>query len=339
MTDKIDIKKIKELQNYYFKFCEDNLLNDQAIHKGCKEAENEINDNYDDLFENTKRRNLISTPFERLVTFHIINFFFKKNINIKLVPSIISSDLIFELDDCFINIDCKTVNMITNPGDAKDISVSPNQMTVVCPPLYAKKFDDGRNFSGFHYEGRQKPIKNGKPNFTYMFKLVYADNYSEKDIYLNGSNAENKEEKSMISTINLSCISLNIENISFFKSRKFKNLLLSIACIPNDLTVNDEVRNNLLQGFKTYKYITSEINYSPKYKPLQNINTSWKKINLKEIAKGKRLKFWLDENLKHPKYKNEFAVWAKQEKKYCVIVGGDAARLNRDFVNFKKFLF
>ena len=339
MSGNLDIDKIIKLQNDYLKFCEDNLLNDQVIHAGCCEAEKEINDNYNDLYENTKRRNLISTPFERLVTFHIINFFFKQNIEIKLVPSIISSDLIFELDDCFINIDCKTVNMITNPGDAKDISVSPNQMTFTCPPLYKKKFDDGRNFSGFHYEGRQKPIKNEKPNFTYMFKLVYADNYSQKDIYLDGSNVETKAERQMVSSINLSCKSLNIENISIFKSRKFKNLSLAIACVPNDLTVGDEVRNNILQGFKTYKYITSEINYSSKYKPLQNIKSSWKKIKLKEIAKGKRLNFWLDESLKHPNYNNEFAVWGEQEKKYCIITGGSAARLNRDLVNFKKFLF
>ena len=339
MTNEIDIEKIKEIQNYYLKFCEDNLLNDTTIHFGCSKAENEINENYADLYENTKRRNLISTPFERLVTFHIISFFIKQNLNIKLVPSIISSDLIFELDDCYINIDCKTVNMITNPGDAKDISVSPNQMTFSCPPLYKKNFDDGRNFAGFHYEGNQKPIKNGKPNFTYMFKLVYADNYTDKDIYLDGSNAESKTEKSMVNSINKSCESLNIENISVFKSREFKNLSLSIACVPNDLTVNDQIKNNILQGFKTYKYITSEINYSSEYKPLENIKSHWKKISLKEISKGKKLVFWLDENLKHPNYDNESAVWAEQEKKYCVIIGGSAARLNRDLVNFKKFLF
>lgn len=339
MNDKIDINKIKKLQNTYLKFCENNLLNDKTIHAGCLDAEKEINDNYDDLYENTKRRNLISTPFERLVTFHVIKFFFQEKINIKLVPSIISSDLIFELDDCFINIDCKTVNMVTNPGDANDISVSPNQMTFSCPPLYKKHFQDGRNFSGFHYEGHQKPIKNGKPNFTYMFKLVYADNYSKKDIQLDGSNSETKKEQSMVNSIKLSCKTLDIKNISSFKSRTFKNLSLALACVPNGLTVDNEIKNKILQGFKTYKYITSEINYSSKYKPLKNIKSDWKKIELKEIIKGKRLKFWLDENLKHPNYENEFAVWGERDKKFCVMTGGDAARLNRDLVNCKKFLF
>ena len=82
-----------------------------------------------------------------------------------------------------------------------------------------------------------------------------------------------------------------------------------------------------------------EINYSSEYNPLQNIKSSWKEIKLKEISKGKKLVFWLDESLKHPNYNNEIAVWAKQEEKYCIITGGSAARLNRDLVNFKKFLF
>ena len=36
---------------------------------------------------------------------------------------------------------------------------------------------------------------------------------------------------------------------------------------------------------------------------------------------------------------NEFAVRAEQDKKYCIILGGGAARLNRDLVNFQKFKF
>ena len=320
------IEKIKSLQNRYFKFCEDNLLKDSKIHNFCEDAEKEINNNYDELYEKTSRKNLISTPFERLVTFHIISYFFNKKINIKLVPSIISSDLIFELDNCFINIDCKTVNLCTNPGDAKDISVSPNQMTFKCPPLYKKNFSDGTTFSGFHYEGHQNPISNNKPNFTYMFKLVYVDNYSENDIEVNS------QQKA-------ACESLGITGLNRLKARKFKNLSLTIACVPNGLTVNDEIKSNILQGFKTYDYITSQKNFSSKYKPVNQLRPSWKKINLKEIEKGKKLVFFIDKNLSHPYYSNEHAVWAKQEKKYCIILGGGAARLNRDFIDIKKFIF
>jgi len=326
MQNNINIENITVLQKKYLKFCEDNLLNDIEVHNFCKNAQKEINDNYEELYENTFRKNLISTPFERLVTFHIINFFFKNEIKIKLVPSIISSDLIFELEDCYINIDCKTVNIIKNVGDAMDISVSPNQMTFSCPPLYKKTLDDGTIFSGFHYRGHQNPIKNNKPNFTYMFKLVYADNYLNEDLILSGS-------------IKSACENLNIQNINKFKARTFKNLYLAISCVPNGLTINDDVKNNILQGFKTYNYITSPANYLQKYKPVNTLNNSWKEIKLKEIVKGKKLVFYLDYNLKHPNYPGEYAVRALQNKQYCIILGGSAARINRDLVDFKKFVF
>ena len=326
MTDNIDINEIQKLQDFYLKFCEDNLLNDLEIHAFCKNAQNEINNNYEDLYAKTTRPNLISTPFERLVTFHIISYFFKKNINIKLAPSIISSDLIFELDDCYINIDCKTVNILKNPGDAKDISVSPNQMTFQCPPLYKTCLEDETVFSGFHYEGHQNPIKNFKPNFTFMFKLVYADNYSFEDIKVD-------------QPVKNAGISLGINNLNQFKKRSYKNLSLAIACVPNGLLIDENTRNNILQGFKTYEYITSTKNYHQKYKPLDNKKNSWIEIKLKNIEKKKKLVFYLDKTLKHPNYHNEHAVRALQKNKYCIILGGDAARLNRDYVNFKKYVF
>ena len=69
MTEKINTEEITKLQEKYLKFCEDNLLNDSKIHDFCKDAQDEINKNYEDLHTKTTRPNLISTPFERLVTF------------------------------------------------------------------------------------------------------------------------------------------------------------------------------------------------------------------------------------------------------------------------------
>ena len=321
-----DLKQIKALQEKYLKFCKTNLLNDKKIHSFCNNAENEINHDYEDLYKNTDRKNLISTPFERLVTFHIINYFLSSNLKIKLVPKIISSDLIFELDDCFINIDCKTVNVLKNPGDAKDISVSPNQMTFKCPPLYKTTLKDGTIFSGFHYKGHQNPFQNGKPNFTFMFKLVYADNHDFFDVSPNQS-------------VQNACDELGIQNFTKIRKRSFKNLSLAIACVPNGALIDDESKGNILQGFKTYDYITSDKNYNIKYKPLNEIKNSWIEISLKNIAKKKKLVFYLDKTLRHPDHPNEFAVRAKQDKKYCIILGGGAARLNRDLVNFQKFIF
>ena len=326
MTEKINIEETTKLQEKYLKFCKDNLLNDSKIHSFCNNAEKEINHDYEDLYKNTDRKNLISTPFERLVTFHIIEHFLSNNLKIKLVPKIISSDLIFELDDCFINIDCKTVNILKNTGDAKDISVSPNQMTFKCPPLYKTTLEDGTIFSGFHYKGHQNPFQNGKPNFTFMFKLVYADNYEFNDVSPNQS-------------VKNACDELGIQNFIKIKKRSFKNLSLAIACVPNGALIDDELKGNILQGFKTYDYITSDKNYDTKYKPLNDIKNSWLKFPLKKIVKNKRLVLYLDKTLRHPDYPNEFAVRAEQDKKYCIILGGGAARLNRDLVNFQKFIF
>jgi hypothetical protein len=109
--------------------------------------------------------------------------------------------------------------------------------------------------------------------------------------------------------------------------------------VPNGSIISDYDKMKILQGFKTYNYITSEKNYRNKYKPLKNINKSWKKIELKTIEKGKKLKFYLDPGLKHPNFPNEYAVRAKQEKKYCIILGGGAARLNKNLVNYEQFDF
>ena len=332
MTEKINIEEITKLQEKYLKFCEDNLLNDSKIHDFCKDAQDEINKNYEDLYTKTTRPNLISTPFERLVTFRIISYFLKKNINIKLFPSIISSDLIFELDDCFINIDCKTVNIIFNAGDAKDISVSPNQMTFSCDPLYKINFEDGQIFSGFHYEGKQKPVISNKPNFTFMFKLVYADNYKNKDKRLDipGEN---------VGPINNALNVYSIKTIDNFKKRFYQNLALAIAIVPNGHLADAKFIKDGMQGFKNYDYITSERNYPSEYKPLNEKKDYWKEIKLKEYfpgPAGPTKKIFLDPELKHPDYPNEQAVWGILGKKYCIMLGGLSGRINRELTIFKK---
>lgn len=332
MTENIDLNKIQKLQDFYLKFCEDNLLNDLEIHNFCKNAQNEINENYEDLYAKTTRPNLISTPFERLVTFHIISYFFKKKINIKLVPSIISSDLIFELDDCFINIDCKTVNIIKNSGDAKDISVSPNQMTFSCDPLYKISLEDGKIFSGFHYEGKQKPSIFGKPNFTFMFKLIYADNYMYEDKRLDVSGKD-------VGSINNALNIYGINKIKRFKKRFYQNLALALAIVPNGHLVDANFIKNGMQGFKNYDYITSERNYPDKYKPLDKKKNYWTEIKLREYFPGQagpNKEIFLDPKLKHPDYPNEQAVWGVLGRKYCIMLGGLSGRINRNLTVFKK---
>ena len=54
-----NLKQTKALQEKYLKFCKVNLLNDKKIHSFCNNAEKEINHDYEDLYKNTDRKNLI----------------------------------------------------------------------------------------------------------------------------------------------------------------------------------------------------------------------------------------------------------------------------------------
>ncbi|WP_075506574.1 hypothetical protein [Candidatus Pelagibacter communis] len=298
-VEELNKEQIIELENSYMEFLTKVLLNNNKIHKYCKSAENEINNNYKDLKEKTTEKNLVKTPFERLVSFHLIEYCFKNNINIKPHLNPISSDMFFELDDCYINIDCKTVNIVTNHADTKDISIMPNQVTFQSEPLFKKKVRDNI-FSGIHYNGQQKPIINSKPNLTFMFKLVYADN-------------EGLTEK-------------QLSQSSTYKIGKYENLWLALTYIPNEFTLEEEDKKNILQGIKTYHYVTANKNFSSKYKPLNEISSNW--LKFKNGSKD----FYLDTNLKHPWFKDELAVRGVQQNKYCIILEGMSARLNRSKV-------
>lgn len=302
MSEKINElnkEQIIELENKYMNFLTEVLLENNIIHKYCKNAEKEINENYKDLKEKTTEKNLVKTPFERLVSFHLIEYCIKNKINIKPHLNPISSDMFFELDDCFINIDCKTVNIVTNKVDAKDISIMPNQVSFQADPLFKTNIK-GYTFSGIHYNGQQKPIINAKPNLTFMFKLVYADN-----------EGLTKEQK--IQSPN-------------YQIGKYENLWLALTYIPNELTLEDKDKKNILQNIKTYHYVTANKNFSTKYKPVERKSSSW--IKFQNGAKT----FYLDSNLKHPWFIDEYAVRSVIQKKYCIVLEGMSARLNRSKV-------
>ena len=51
MKNNINLKQVKKLQDKYLNFCVKNLLEDKEIHSFCKNAEKEINENYDELYK------------------------------------------------------------------------------------------------------------------------------------------------------------------------------------------------------------------------------------------------------------------------------------------------
>ena len=75
-----------------------------------------------------------------------------------------------------------------------------------------------------------------------------------------------------------------------------------------------------------------------KYKPLSRKKSHWKEIKLKKYfpgTKGPTKTIYLDTRLKHPHYSNENAVWGLLDKKYCIMLGGDSGRINRQLTIFK----
>ena len=301
--NEISSENIKELEDKYMSILTEILLENNEIHKSLENVEKEINENYSDLKDKTTEKNLVKTPFERLVSFQMIEHCMKNNINIKPYLNPISSDMLFELDDCFLNIDCKTDNIVTNKGDTKDISIMPNQVTFEATPLF-KQVIENHNFSGIHYTGQQKPVINGKPNLTFIFKLVYADNEGLKD-----------EQKKQASKYAIGI---------------YQNLWIYLTYVPNGLTLTDEDKGEILQGIKTYHYVTANKNFSSEFKPVKEISDNWLKFK-----NGSKI-FYLDNELKHPWFSNELVVRGLQQEKWCIILEGMSARLNRKKVRKEK---
>ena len=301
--NKINSDSIKELEDKYMNILTKILLENNEIHKYLEDAEKEINNNYSELKDKTTEKNLVKTPFERLVSFQMIEYCVKNNINIKPYLNPISSDMLFELDDCFLNIDCKTDNIVTNKGDTKDISIMPNQVTFEATPLF-KQVIRNYNFSGIHYTGQQKPIIDNKPNLTFIFKLVYADNEGLDDKQKNQA--------------------------SKYEIGKYQNLWLYLTYVPNGLTLTEEDKGEILQGIKTYHYVTANKNFASKYKPVKDISDNWL-----EFKNGQKI-FYLDTELKHPWFNDELVVRGIQQDKWCIILEGMSARLNKKKVREEK---
>ena len=116
-------KKIEDLEKYYMSKISKVIESDKFL-KNLKELEEYIKTNYVKLRELTSEENKIKVGVERLIRFYFYTYFEVENI----YPSPISSDMAIELEDVILNIDAKTINMITNAGDDKSIHFQKNQI-------------------------------------------------------------------------------------------------------------------------------------------------------------------------------------------------------------------
>ena len=77
-------------------------------------------------------KNKLKLAAERLVRFHI----WKHSGLTQLYHTPLSSDVAFILNDCVMNIDCKTIDSAGNSSDRKFIQFEPNQANFENIPLH-----------------------------------------------------------------------------------------------------------------------------------------------------------------------------------------------------------
>ena len=118
------INKIKDLEKYYMQEIT-KVVESIDFQNDLKKLEEYIIVNYDTLREHSSEENKIKVGAERLIRYYFYTYF--KVIGI--YPSPISSDMAVELKDVILNMDAKTINMITNGGDDNSIHFQKNQIT------------------------------------------------------------------------------------------------------------------------------------------------------------------------------------------------------------------
>ena len=107
-----------------------------------------IKENYLEL-HSWKKVNKSNLAVERIINYHIYSNFKDKETGKNLISGVyaspVSSDTAFETKDAIINIDAKTVNFHTNPGDWDQLEIGPNQSSFIHDNCYP---NEEASFSG-----------------------------------------------------------------------------------------------------------------------------------------------------------------------------------------------
>jgi len=284
------LNKIKELEKYYMNEIT-KVVESQGFQNDLMKLEKYIIDNYDKLREQSSEENKIKVGAERLIRY----YFYTKFKVIDIYPSPISSDMAVELKDVILNIDAKTINMITNAGDDNSIHFQKNQITFDNQPFY-KQTVNGYLFGGAAFPSRMIPYHNNKPVLTYFITINYKDTPSTKE---------------------------------------YKLTHMSVCTVPHNEIVKKEYKNDILENLKTWGYIgKDEAQKNPllgsKYLPLPKgpPDPSWIPFSIKGVQTSNDA--WLDPNLKHPY--NEiggYCVRKIEAKKYKIVSYGGSARISK----------
>mgnify|MGYP006100731671 CR=1 FL=1 len=253
------INKIKDLEKYYMQEIT-KVVESIDFQNDLKKLEEYIIVNYDTLREHSSEENKIKVGAERL-----IRYYFYTNFKvIDIYPSPISSDMAVELKDVILNIDAKTINMITNGGDDNSIHFQKNQITFDNQPFY-KQTVQGYLFGGAAFPARMVAYHNNKPVLTFFITINYEDTPSIKE---------------------------------------YKLTHMSVCTVPHKDIVKKEYDNDILENLKSWGYIGSKeaekLELGMQYKPLpkSKFDSKWIPFNMKKNEAAPDA--WLDPNLDQP---------------------------------------
>jgi hypothetical protein len=232
------VDKIIEIERYHM----DNLkriLKSKSFKDDLKNIESYIVNNYQNLHYHWGIKNKLKLAAERLIRFYI----WKNYGSVDLYNTPLSSDVAFVLEDCVINIDCKTIDLSGNKNDRKYIQCEANQANFENIELQNCFIDDDEKllFEGYKFYPTLEKFYNSKPVLSFFIFINYHDDGNEFSI----------EE-------------------------------LEICCLPHDEVVKKIYNSKLISGFKTYKYLKEmqAEKFDKYYSPTKLIKHHWIKFKV-----------------------------------------------------------
>ena len=198
-----------------------------------KSVESYVKKNYYMLHFHWGIKNKLKLAAERLIRFHI----WKNMPGVDLYNTPLSSDIAFIMNDCVLNIDCKTIDLSGNAGDRKFIQCEANQANFENINLQKTNIPGtGLIFEGYSFYPMLEKFHDKKPVLSFFIFINYHDD---------GKGFEIKE--------------------------------LEVCCLPHNEIVADEYASDLISGYKTYKYLKEmqAVKFNNYYLPTKNINPHW----------------------------------------------------------------
>ena len=206
----MEAAKINEIERFHM----DNLkriLKSNSFKEDLKKIERYIINNYQNLHYHWGIKNKLKVAAERLIRFYI----WKNFTSVDLYNTPLSSDVAFVLEDCVINVDCKTIDLSGNKNDRKYIQCEANQANFENVLLQSCFIDEVKvQFEGYQFYPMLEKYYEDKPVLSFFIFINYYDD---------GINFAIKE--------------------------------LEICCLPHNEIVKSYYKSNLISGFKTYKYL------------------------------------------------------------------------------------